>query len=238
MMFRFMEFLQVYTQVDATNALRFMEPHTDLIEDLAADNRVIVPLQLLVQGVALLKYKRNRKPATDDDAEPNDSTASASAVILTPYTKTLGQNLKKIIAEIQRRSGEDVLAPLQELETITTRRHVPLEPIHEQLLKLICSSTMGIRCSAYTLLVRHLKSNPGNVAVNASTLAVYVQCLRDKDSAIVLSALEYLTEIVICLQEYASEILRNVFELGIKSKMNTFEHIRRCVIALKTQHAC
>lgn len=240
MMFRFMEFLQVYTQVDAINALKFIEPHTDLIEDLAAENRVIVPLQLLVQGVALLKYKRNKEPLamTSDDAEQDDSSASASAVILTPYTKTLGQNLKKIIAEIQRRSGEDVLAPLQELETITTKRHVPLEPIHEQLLKLIASSTMGIRCSAYTLLVRHLKSNPGNVAVNANTLAVYVQCLRDKDSTIVLSALEYLTEIVICLQEYASEILRNVFELGIKSKMNTFEHIRRCVLALKTQHAC
>lgn len=241
MMFRFMEFLQVYTQVDATNALKFIEPHTDLIEDLAAENRVIVPLQLLVQGVALLKYKRNRSSLTaaSDDAEPVDSSAaSASAVILTPYTKMLSQNLKKIIAEIQRRSGEDVLAPLQELESITTKRHVPLEPIHEQLLKLIASSTLGIRCSAYTLLVRHLKSNPGNVAVNANTLAVYVQCLRDKDSAIVSSALEYLTEVVICLQEYASEILRNVFELGIKSKMNTFEHIRRCVLALKTQHAC
>lgn len=238
MMFRFMEFLQVYTQVDAANALKFIEPHTDLIEDLAADNRVIVPLQLLVQGVALLKYKRNRNTLTSASDEHNDSCASASAVILTPYTKTLGQNLKKIIAEIQRRSGEDVLAPLQELESITTKRHVPLEPIHEQLLKLIASSTLGIRCSAYTLLVRHLKSNPGNVAVNASTLAVYVQCLRDKDSAIVSSALEYLTEIVICLQEYASEILRNVFELGIKSKMNTFEQIRRCVLALKTQHAC
>lgn len=240
MMFRFMEFLQVYTQVDAANALKFIEPHTDLFEDLAADNRVIVPLQLLVQGVALLKYKRNRSALTmeSDDAVPDNSSASASAVILTPYTKTLGQNLKKIIAEIQKRSGEDVLAPLQELESITTKRHVPLEPIHEQLLKLIASSTLGIRCSAYTLLVRHLKSNPGNVAVNATTLAVYVRCLRDKDSAIVLSALEYLTEVVICLQEYASEILNNVFELGIKSKMNTFEHIRRCVLALKTQHAC
>lgn len=242
MMFRFMEFLQLYTQTDAHNALKFIEPHVELMEDLAADYRVIMPLQMLVQGVSLLKYKRHKKSTTKtiDDAsdEPNNSLASASAVTLTPYTKTLSQNLKKIIAEIQRRSGEDVLAPLQELETVTSKRHVPLEPIHEQLLKLIGSSTLGIRCSAYTLLVRHLKSNPGIGAVNASTLAVYVQCLRDKDSAIVLSALEHLTEIVICLQEHASEILRNVFDLGIKSKMNTFEHIRRCVVALKTQHAC
>lgn len=230
LMYRLMEFLQLYTQTDSVNALKFLEPHIDLIEDLAADNRIVVPLQQLVQGLSLLKYKQ---PNADDT-----KTTDASAVVLTPYMKTLNQNLTKLIAEIQKRTGDEVLAPLQELENVTTRRQVPLESIFERLLKLISSSSQSIRISAYTLLIRHLKSNPGNADINASTLAVYVQCLRDQDSAVALTALEFLTKMTICLQEYASEILRDVFEMGIKSKMNTFEQIRRCVLALKTQHAC
>lgn len=260
LMYRFMEFLQVYTQKDSDSAWKFIEPHTDLIEDLAADNRMIIPLQQLVQGVSLInkqKYKQTKrnetvessavvaatttattttKTKTTTTATPTANTG-ASAIILTPYTKTLNHTLTKLLIEIQHRSIDEVLNPLQELEIITTKRQVPLESIHERLLTLISSSTVSIRQSAYLLLIRHLKSNPGNLTVNANTLAVYVQCLRQKDTGVVISALQFLTEMVICLQEYSSEILRNAFEMGIKSKINTFEHIRKCILALKTQHA-
>lgn len=236
LMYRFMEFLQIYTQKDSANAWKFIEPHTDLIEDLAADNRMIIPLQQLVQGVSLIKYKQNKRNETDTISVTQSNTG-ASAIILTPYTKTLNQTLTKLLIEIQHRSNDEVLSPLQELEIITTKRQVPLESIHERLLTLISSSTVSIRQSAYLLLIRHLKSNPGNLSVNANTLAVYVQCLRQKDTGVVISALQFLTEMVICLQEYSSEILRNAFEMGIKSKINTFEHIRKCILALKTQHA-
>lgn len=243
LMYRFMEFLQIYTQKDSANAWKFIEPHTDLIEDLAADNRMIIPLQQLVQGVSLIKNKRNDTDNSSSSSSPSSTSSTiqantgASAIILTPYTKTLNQTLTKLLLEIQHRSNDEVLSPLQELEIITTKRQVPLESIHERLLTLISSSTVSIRQSAYLLLIRHLKSNPGNLSVNANTLAVYVQCLRQKDTGVVISALQYLTEMVICLQEYSSEILRNAFEMGIKSKINTFEHIRKCVLALKTQHA-
>lgn len=236
LMYRFMEFLQIYTQRDSINAWKFIEPHTDLIEDLAADNRMIIPLQQLVQGVSLIKYKQNKRN-DNENSEGIQTNTGASAIILTPYTKTLNQTLTKLLHEVQNRSINEVLSPLQELEIITTKRQVPLDSLHERLLTLISSSTASIRQSAYLLLIRHLKSNPGNLSVNANTLAVYVQCLRQKDTGVVISALQFLTEMVVCLQEYSSEILRNAFEMGIKSKINTFEHIRKCVLALKTQHA-
>lgn len=241
LMYRFMEFLQVYTQKDSANAWKFIEPHTDLIEDLAAENHMIIPLQQLVQGVSLIKYKQTKRNEMETSAATVTPTPTAntgaSAIILTPYTKTLNQALTKLLIAIQDRSIDEVLNPLQELEIITTKRQVPLESIHERLLTLISSSTVSIRQSAYLLLIRHLKSNPGNLTVNANTLAVYVQCLRQKDTGVVISALQFLTEMVVCLQEYSSEILRNAFEMGIKSKINTFEHIRKCILALKTQHA-
>lgn len=239
LMYRFMEFLHIYTQKDSANAWKFIEPHTDLIEDLAADNRMIIPLQQLVQGVSLIKYKQNKRNdnTSNESVSTTQENTGASAIILTPYTKTLNQTLTKLLIEIQHRSNDEVLSPLQELEIITTKRQVPLESIHERLLTLISSSTVSIRQSAYLLLIRHLKSNPGNLSVNANTLAVYVQCLRQKDTGVVISALQFLTEMVCCLQEYSSEILRNAFEMGIKSKINTFDHIRKCMLALKTQHA-
>lgn len=237
LMYRFMEFLQIYTQKDSANAWKFIEPHTDLIEDLAAENRMIIPLQQLVQGVSLIKYKQSKRTELENSTSSTQANTGASAIILTPYTKTLNQTLTKLLIEIQHRSNDEVLNPLQELEIITTKRQVPLESIHERLLTLISSSTVSIRQSAYLLLIRHLKSNPGNLSVNANTLAVYVQCLRQKETGVVISALQFLTEMVICLQEYSSEILRNAFEMGIKSKINTFEHIRKCILALKTQHA-
>lgn len=235
LMYRFMEFLHVYTQKDSVGAWKFIEPHTELIEDLAADNRNIIPLQQLVQGVSLMKYKQSKRNDSDPSLENGNE---ASAVILSPYTKTLNQTLTKLLADVLHRSNDEVLGALQELEIVSTKRHVPMESIHERLLTLIATSSTSIRDSAYTLLIRHLKSNPGNLTTNANTLAVYVQCLRHKETGVVISALEFLTDIVICLQEYASEILRNAFEMGVKSRMNTFEHIRKCVLALKTQHAC
>lgn len=257
LMYRFMEFVIAYVQRDAANALQFIEPYVELIEDLAFDNRVIAPLQHLVQGVTILKRSRNprqKKEITSDGTgsikpeEPQtanqiikyvdtDSTGAA-AVILGPYVRNLPQNLVKLLHEVQKRTGDEVLSPLQELEIVTAKRQLELKSIFDRLLTLISSSILDIRTSAYILLIRYLKSNPGNASTNSNTLVAYVQCLRDEDSAIVVSALEYLTEMVICLQEYASEILMCTFEMGIRSKFNTFEHIRKCVLALKTQHAC
>lgn len=258
LLFRVMEILLAYTQKDANNALCFIELHSNVIQDLAADNRFVGSLQQIVQGVSLLKHKNQKslpetnefkseesesKPSTSalpPALRPDTDNTGAATVILTPFAKnqTVPQNFSKLMNEVLRRTGEEVLGPLQELESITNKRPFPMDPIFERLLLFISSPTSPIRNSAYVLLVRCLKHNPGNITTNANVLVVYLTCLRDKDSSIALSALEFLTDMVICLQEHASEILRDVFELGIKSKHNTYDHIRRCVLALKTQHAC
>lgn len=279
LMVRFMELLQAYTNRSASRALSFIEPYAELIQDLAANNRHIVPLQQLVQGVSLLKHKHthdffepNTVKAEDVQTEmgapstsaaaaataastsaaavttaatasvkPETDSTGAAAVILAPFTKQnlTPQHWPQLIKHVLRRSGnEDILAAIQEIEAITAKRQGLLDPLFERLLELVQSPIGGIRHAAHTLLTRHLKSNPGNTAVNRAALVAYVQCLRDADPAIVASALDTLTEVVICLQEFASDILCVVFELGIHSKQNTFEHLRRTILALKTQHAC
>lgn len=263
---RFLGILLAYTQRDAHNALAFIELHAHVIQDLSMEVKHLGPLQQILQGVSLLKHMNTReiqepnsfKSEESETKQPTSTVASgsaeatssvvrsdtdnigAAAVMLTPLNKyqTVPVNFTKLINEVLRRTGDEVLGPLQELETFTNKRTFALDAIFERLLSMISSSTSGIRNSAYVLLIRCLKQTPGCVTTNAHVLVIYLSCLRNKDSAIALSALEYLTEMVICLQEHASEILRDVFEMGMTSKHNTYDHIRRCVLALKTQHAC
>lgn len=168
-----------------------------------------------------------------------DSTGAA-AVILAPYTKNslMPAQWPVLVSAALRRDGVDILPVLQEIENVTFKRHGLLEPLFERLLDLVDAPHQSVRSLAHELLVRHLKHQPGEAAVNDKALAAYVRCLRDNDPAVVQSALGTLTEMVICLQENAAEILQLVFDLGIRSKLNTSEPLRRCVLALKTQHAC
>lgn len=262
LMCRFMELLQAYTNRNANKALNFMEPHAELIQYLSSTNRHIISLQQIVQGVSLLKHRHthdftciDRSEDISEDAKPSrltldampstsaqqelDSTGAA-AVIVAPFSKQnlTPQHWPQLIENVLHRSGDEIHGALQEIEMITSKRQGLLEPLFERILELLESANAIIRNTAHTLLVRHLKFNPGNTANNSKALIAYIQCLRVNDPAIVQSALEALTEIVICLQEFAPEILKVVFDLGIQSRINTFDQLRRCIVALKTQHAC
>lgn len=259
-MYRFMELLQSYTNYNANRALNFIEQYAELMQYLSSRNRHVTPLQQLVQGISLLKHRHSHDfrniIRTDDGADVTEDTKSsvitpiattsepdstgAAAVILAPFSK---QNLiphqwPNLVKKCIRRSGDDLLITLQEVEAMTHKRQGLLEPLFDRILELLSSSNAGLRSTAHILMVRHLNFNSGHVATNRKALTAYVQCLRDADLVVVQSALANLTEVVICLQEFAAELLQLVFDLGIKSKLNTNDHIRRCVFALKTQHAC
>lgn len=266
LMYRFMELLQAYTNKNANKALNFIEPHAELIQYLSSKNRHIISLQQIVQGVSLLKHRhthdfsyvdRSEDISNTDDVKPSTSTqepnsvpttsqqeldsTGAAAVILVPYEKQnfAPQHWPQLIKTILHRNGDEILiGALQEIEIITSKRQGLLEPLFERILEMLESPNAIIRNTAHTLLVRHLKFHPGIQANNSKALVAYIQCLRVSDPAVVTSALEALTEIVICLQEYASDILKIVFDLGIQSRLNTFDQLRRCIVALKTQHAC
>ncbi|KAG4076992.1 hypothetical protein HA402_015979 [Bradysia odoriphaga] len=262
LMYRFTELLQAYINKNANKALNFIEPHAELIQYLSSKNRHIISLQQIVQGVSLLKHRQthdfsfiDRSEDISEDAKPSTSTQepssvtttsqqepdnSGAAVILVPYEKQnlAPQHWPQLIKAILHRNGDEILGALQETEMITSKRQGLLEPLFERILELLESPNAIIRSTAHTLLVRHLKFNPGIHANNSKALIAYVQCLRGGDPAVVTSALETLTEVTICLQEYASDILKVVFDLGIQSRLNTFDQLKRCIVALKTQHAC
>lgn len=102
------------------------------------------------------------------------------------------------------------------------------------LFKKIISSCRNL---AHVLLLRMLKQIPSNPVINSSCFNSYLQCLYSEDINISQSVLEILTDVVLSLQEYATEILQCVFYLGI-SKNNVYAHLRKTIGAIKFQNAC
>lgn len=178
--------------------------------------------------------------STSHLSETTDSTGGVAAVILAPYSKQIltPQHWPQLINIVLHHNDDEILSALQEIEMITLKRNGLLEPIFDRILELLESTLSSVRGIAHILLVRHLKHNPGNIQVNSNALISYLKCLRNNNTMIGESALDTLTDIVICLQEFAPDILRTVFDLFIQSKLQTFEKMRKCILTLKLQNGC
>lgn len=91
---------------------------------------------------------------------------------------------------------------------------------------------------AHNMLLRLLQVNCGNKAFVQSTYLVYSQCLESGDNAVINSALEVLNEAIAYLQEFAADLLKMVFHLGVTSQTNTFTCMKKCFAVLNLQRAC
>lgn len=159
--------------------------------------------------------------------------------ISTPFAKplTLSQHFTDLITIIKNSSTEEtILGPLQEIESLTSKRFSYLNEVFDRLLELIFSPSAQIRSNAFILLVRHLKHNPGRSDINRCTLNAYIQCLRDDNSSVATTAVDNLVEMTLLLQEHSVEILSVAFTLGVKSQLNTSTQIKRVLQTLMLQH--
>lgn len=221
MMYRLMDFLKSYTVTNSTGAYQLINNNNDLFSELYMRNRNILPLQQLM-------------------ASQHFSTKNGFSVPA-PLTTKNDNNQAAIAAKLgnpSKMTHDELLIALQEIDYQTHKRTGQLVDIFGKLTELIFNSSSDIRNLAHSMLLKILKQNPGNSVVNSTCFNAYLQCLHNDDVNISLSVLDNLTEIVLSLQEYASEILQCVFNLGITSKNNTFAQLRKCMNAIKLQHGC
>lgn len=258
-LYRLVDLLQTYTTASPNKALAYIESYSELLHDLAAANRNNYGLHQLIQGLSLLKHKHTTlnnattseiivspskmKPEEDnkDDTKPPISDShSAAAVILAPYSKNENApaHWNKLVQAFKRNNIDDIVATLDEIESITYKKTGLLEDVYDKVLEYLFHNSTHVRSKAHNLTVRYLKHNPSNCSNNLTIATNYIQCLNSDDTAIVLSALDVLTEIVLCLQEHASQILQTVFDLGVASRISGYSQLRKCLLTLKSQHAC
>lgn len=246
---RLIDLLQAYTTASPNKALVYIESYADLLHDLAAANRNNYNLHQLIQGLSLLKHKHTTLAATalkseesvSDDQKPVlGDNHSAAAVILAPYSKNDNSppHWNKLVSAFKRNAVDDINQTLDEIESVTYKKTNLLEDVYDKILNSSFHNSSYIRTKAHNLTVRYLKHNPSNNSNNLTIVTNYIQCLNNDDTAIVLSALDVLTEMVLCLQEHAPQILKTVFNLGVTSQVSTYGHLRKCLLTLKSQHAC
>lgn len=106
----------------------------------------------------------------------------------------------------------DVLSALQEIEHVSLRKPSVLEPITDNIAELLVSPQGNIRTLAHSLLARALKHRP---ASNANILSAFQRCLDSHRADVLMSALEKLPDIVLCMQGKICNLCFNKTDLHI-----------------------
>uniref|UniRef100_A0A182SB28 DUF3677 domain-containing protein n=1 Tax=Anopheles maculatus TaxID=74869 RepID=A0A182SB28_9DIPT len=201
---------------------------------------ILADLDQLAASVASYGGKADRM--VDDSVticKVGNSGSAAVGLMLAPAIKNdmLPNHWTELVAVLRSRDIDEATVPLIELDALSVKRPALLEDIFDDVIRFVQHPSPTIRQMAHNLVTRWLKQCPGNISTNGTALTAFVQCLNHEDVAVVHSALDKTTEYTLCLQEHTPQILRAVFELGIGSRINTYNALRRCVQALKKQHA-
>lgn len=108
----------------------------------------------------------------------------------------------------------------------------------EKICQLLNSFCERNRITGHNVLLRMLQVNSGNKQFVQGAYLVYSKLLESGDNAVINSTLEVLNEAIAYLQEFAPDMLKMVFHLGVTSQTNTFTCMRKCFAVLNLQKAC
>ncbi|XP_034943269.1 integrator complex subunit 1 isoform X2 [Chelonus insularis] len=220
---RFVALLQAYASHDAQRALKYLHNHIQILRDLQTYYPGSASLLSLTSIVPALRGTNGEEifvsgPSPFVQPEPN----------LPAHWPSLMTTLNKI-------QGEDVFSALQDIDHLSIKKPSILEFAIDNIAELLVSPQGNIRTLAHNLLTRLLKNRP---TTNSNILSAFQRCLDSPRSDVLMSALDKLPEIVLCMQEHALPLLQKVFELGVNSNVNTIPYINKSIILLNTQQGC
>ncbi len=144
---------------------------------------------------------------------------------------------------------------LQDLENVCGRVVcAPLEGAIADLRPLMSSSNQTVRNMTYMLILRYLKDNPN---ASADLLPDYLDCLDNRNAAVVTTALERLPDfLLLCQGDFCSKglhgtclifftnlsviengdvLLQKTFNLAVESGYNTLTNLSEAVMLLQHQ---
>ncbi|KAG7214008.1 hypothetical protein KM043_001378 [Ampulex compressa] len=221
---RFVSLLQGYISYDPQRALKYLQKHAQVLHELQVHYSSLTSLRALVSGIPI--------PREGEDMEEILVTITPTPL---PPEMAIPQHWPSLLATLTKLHGEDVFSALQEIEHLSSRKPSVLEPITDNIAELLISPQSNIRSLAHTLLARALKHRP---APNTNILSAFQRCLDSPRADVLMSALEKLPEIILCMQEHALPLLQKVFELGVNSNVNTMPYINKTITLLNVQRDC
>ncbi|KAK0167256.1 hypothetical protein PV327_004680 [Microctonus hyperodae] len=221
---RFVTLLQTYVAHDAQRALKYLHSHVRVLREIHSVYPNLMNLRTLLSTIPGPKEGTNGEeiflsgPPPTTQLEPN-----------------LPQHWPSLIATLSKIQGEDVFSALQEIDHFSSRRPSVLEFVTDSITELLVSPQGNVRSLAHSLLARALKHRP---TPNPNILSAFQRCLDSPRSDILMSALDRLPDIVLCMQEHALPLMQKVFELGVNSNVNTIPYINKSIALLNIQQGC
>ncbi|XP_008559998.1 integrator complex subunit 1 [Microplitis demolitor] len=221
---RFVALLQSYISHDAQRALKYLHNHVHVLRELQSYYSGVISLRSLIATIP----------------GPREGTNGEEIFLAGPppinhQDTGLPQHWHLLVGALGKIQGEDVLSALQEIDHLSSRKPLIFEYVTDSLTELLVSPQGNIRSLAHSLLAKALKHRP---TLNLTILSAFQRCLDSPRSDVLMSALDRLPDVVLCMQEHALPLLQKVFELGVNSNVNTIPHITKSIMLLNIQQGC
>ncbi|XP_045031439.1 integrator complex subunit 1 [Daphnia magna] len=214
---KFLQFLLDFVATAPFAASHCLQQHVPLLHDLQVTHPEMTAIKDLLSALS-----RPRPTDNEEDRQP--------AIVPTRPSIRLGPILARLR---QSDNYEEVVAVLQDLENVCGRVVcAPLEGAVADLRPLMSSSNQTVRNMTYMLILRYLKESP-----NASTdlLPDYLDCLDNRNAAVVTTALERLPDFLLLCQENGDVLIQKAFNLAVESGYNTLTNLSEAVMLLQHQ---
>ncbi|KAJ8945121.1 hypothetical protein NQ318_001586 [Aromia moschata] len=214
---RVVNFIQNWMVKDVKGASKYLQEHGGVLNDIQFSQPGVRPL---LSSVSL--------PTSDLTGPTELLVGTVTPSVVESYP----QHWSQLKSSLQ---STDNLAALQELDHLTNKKPQLLESVSQYLYNSISSSNSSVRSLSLLLIVRWLKHNP---KAAGEALPSVLACLDSNNGDVVSTVLDKLSDLVAVMQEYAKVILTKVFQLGMKSTLNTTSNITKSVDLLSLQYGC
>ena len=184
---KFLHFLLDFVAAAPFAASHCLQQHVPLLQDLQLTHPEMTAITELLSALS--------RPRPTDSEEEHRTTVGSSAL----PGRSVAFRLGPILARLRQSDNyEEVVQVLQDLENVCSRAAcAPLQGAVSDLRPLMCSANQTVRNMAYSLVLRYLKDNP---SAAVELLPDYLDCLDNRNAAVVSSALERLPDFLLLCQ--------------------------------------
>ncbi|KAB0795233.1 hypothetical protein PPYR_12072 [Photinus pyralis] len=214
---RVITLLQNWMTKDVKSALKYLQRHGQLLNELQLSQPSVRPL---LSSVSL--------PVQDQSAPTELLVGTATP----PVPEPLPQQWPVLLTSLQ---SQDVLPGLQELDHLTSKKPQLLQHVSQHLYNCLDNSSSSVRSLALLLVIRLLRYNPKE---SENALPTVLMCLSNKNPEVIATILDRLPELVCTMQEHASVILNQTFKLAARSNLNAVTGITKSIALLSLQFGC
>ncbi|KAK9534706.1 hypothetical protein VZT92_007136 [Zoarces viviparus] len=215
---KFLQFTQKYITHVAAAAIPYLQKHSDILQDLSAENPDLVQLKSLLAGLTL-PVRRSSSEVAPEERDDDMSTGSLPLVNISASVSLSAGDMTMYLKKMSRGEAvEDVLEVLTEVDDKSRRSPEIIQYFINDLQRLMMSSEELCRNMAFSLALRCIQNNPRQAT---DFLPTFMYCMGSGNFDVVHTALRNLPEYVLLCQEHADILLHKAFLVGIYGQIDT-----------------